>query len=285
MSGGIVTLTRLDGAAPVLLTLTQPTWPDSSAIGVTFNHDGSMLTFSGAQERELPDVYCVKLGAIPSAPMRVHPALPDAEMAYRSGEWSPDGKWLIYGHRPLDGETVGSYAIDVSGASPAAPIQLNGSRFGTPTWLPLTPAIIAQSIAGTRTLNLFEFESRPPAVEPAALYTGADLFGFRVNPRRNVVGFSTSTALHFIDTEAPQAVSHVTRTKRQHPRLGVVAERRIRFVPRQHLAAVPNPSSGRRRVRSSPPPRQEQPRARVELAALMQKAVMSAQPVSSRNSP
>lgn len=201
IKGPDVTLTRLGGGAPVLVTLTPQSTPEQYVQGLSFNGDGSMLEFTGARDRELPDVYVVKLGATPSAPTRIHPAPPDGEMAGVTGGWSADGKWLLYVRTRLeDFQTQGLFAVNVSGAAPAAPITLNvPAAFGTPNWSPIAPAALVPSGGGT-TVNLFEL----PSADPVVLFSDGALSGYRLSPAGDVLASRTPTALHFVSLDAPQ---------------------------------------------------------------------------------
>src|SRR3954469_10113750 len=101
-----------------------------------------MIVIGGGQERVANDVYCVKLGATPSAPKRVHPALADGDIAF-SGPWSPDGKWLIY---YVEGTGApGQYGVDLSGSSPQSPVLLNAPVTGTPAWSALGRTVMSIS--------------------------------------------------------------------------------------------------------------------------------------------
>jgi Tol biopolymer transport system component len=201
IKGPDVTLTRLGGGAPVLLTLTQQSTPDQYVQAVSFNGDGSMLEFTGARDRQLPDVYVVKLGVTPAAPVRIHPAPPDGEMSGVTGGWSADGKWLLYVRTRLDDfQSQGLFAVNVSGANPAAPITLNvPAAFGTPSWSPIATAALVPSGSGT-TVNLFKL----PSPDPAVLFSDSALSGYRLSPAGDVLASRTPTALHFVSLDAPQ---------------------------------------------------------------------------------
>ena len=197
-NGGDLMLTRLGGATPQLITLTQPTIADPWITNWSFAPDGSTIAIGGGQDRVANDVYYVKLGATPAAPKRVHPALADADIAF-SGPWSPDGKWLIY---YVEGTGApGQYGVDLSGSSPKSPVQLNAPVTGTPAWSPLGRTVMSISTIGTRTL--FALDLLQPAATPLTLYAGSDLASAKLSPSGLISAYSTTTALHFVQVAAP----------------------------------------------------------------------------------
>jgi WD40 repeat protein len=189
--GGLA-FTNLATDSPTLTTIFEPTVPESALEGLNFSPDGSRIaTYGWIDDLERSDAFYVNV--LPTVGELTTPyAAPPGDWNSAAGSFSPDSNWLFY-------DSNGDFAVNVSGATPGAPIPLVS---GPLAWLPNSVKLItADSSTTPATLSILDLLAPD---SPQTLLSGVAYINFKLDPAGTRFSYQTQLALHLFDIAAPQ---------------------------------------------------------------------------------
>jgi hypothetical protein len=189
VSAGNITLTDVTQTVPAPVTISSPSVSAPTITHVAFSPDGAVLLYQGVQIREgATDVFRVALKPTIGTPVRVSTGLTGTASAALVSS-SADGKWVIY-------NSSGTWAVDVSGATPGTPLQIAASPSNSASWLSTAP----QKFLGVAASGLSLFDLSSPGASPLTVVSGQPNSS-ALNPSSNVVGYSTLANLNLRDLD------------------------------------------------------------------------------------
>src|SRR5262245_5061314 len=198
---GIVTLFDVAATPPTSRVVTAPSTASPLVTEMAFNHDGSLLAFTGTLTRAREDVWFVKVAGNGMA-VNVNPGLGDSTDAYLL-EWQPATSWLAW-RTAATGASAAWAAADLGGATPGAVTAANLTGInmhGLARWPYGRPRVV---VVPGRPFAFYLTDLAMPQQEPQPLSseTTQAVVGNAI-VRGSMLGYTVGASLKLVSLAAP----------------------------------------------------------------------------------